>query len=66
MKGLTGTHFYQKTKIEKTVHDLLEFGSIRVSQSPFSSLVLLVRKADGSWCMCIDYRSINKANVKDK
>ena len=41
--------FYQKTKIEKVVHELLEFDSIKVSQSPFSSLVLLIRKADGSW-----------------
>ena len=45
------------------MHDLLESGSIRVSQSPFPSLVLLVRKAGGSWHMCIDYRSLNKATT---
>ena len=39
---------FQKTKIEKIVKELLEVGSIRPSQSLFSSLVLLVRKANGS------------------
>ena len=36
------------------MHDLLEACSIRVSHSPFSSLVLLVRKADDSWRICVE------------
>ena len=58
--------YYQKTEIETIVKDLLEFGSIRNSQSPFASPVLLVRKADGSWRMCVDYRALNNDIVKDK
>jgi hypothetical protein len=57
---------YQKTEIEKIMIDLLDSGCVRPSQSPFASPVLLVRKEDGSWRMCFDYRGLNKETVKDK
>jgi hypothetical protein len=58
--------FYQKAEIEKIVKVLLQTGVIRPSNSPFSSLALLVRKANGTWRMCMDYRSLSKVTVKDK
>ena len=58
--------FYQKNEIEKIGKELLSMGSIKDSSSPFASPVLLVRKADGSRRMCIDYRALNSITVKDK
>jgi len=58
--------YYQKSEIEKLIKELLVMGTIRPNQSPFSSPVLLVRKADGSWRMCVDYRALNKETMKDK
>lgn len=55
-----------KDEIEKAIKELLEMGQIRPSKSPFASAVVLVKKKDGTMCMCIDYRDLNKKTIKKR
>ncbi|GJV34942.1 hypothetical protein Tco_1407419 [Tanacetum coccineum] len=43
-----------------------EKGFIRPSSSPWEAPVLFVKKKDGSFQMCIDYRELNKLTVKNR
>jgi hypothetical protein len=45
---------HQKEEIGKQIDDLLKAGVIRQSMSAFSSPVILVKKKDKSWRMCVD------------
>ncbi|GKD22104.1 putative mitochondrial protein [Tanacetum coccineum] len=56
----------QKDAIEGMVQELLDTGVIRPSNSPFASPIMMVKKKDNTWRICVDYRPLNKQTIKDK
>ena len=57
---------HHKTKNERLTQDLLKCGVISKSRSPYAAPVVLVRKKDGSFRLCIGYRGLNKVTIKNK
>ena len=54
-----------KDELERQCNSMIAQGIVRRSNSAFSSPALLVKKADGAWRFCIDYRALNALTVKD-
>jgi hypothetical protein len=58
--------FHQKNALEELIKHMLSSQMIRPSLSPYSSPVILVKKKDGTWRLCVDYRQLNSNTVKNK
>ncbi|GKC31280.1 putative reverse transcriptase domain-containing protein, partial [Tanacetum coccineum] len=53
-------------KLSDQLQELSDKGFIRPSSSPWGSPVLFVKKKNGSFRMCIEYRELNKITVKNR
>eukprot|EP00253_Pinus_taeda_P028570 PITA_28570 len=63
--GMYRLSVLENAKIKKQVQELLDKGFIIPSTSPCRYPIVLVRKKDGSWRMCIDYKALNKITIKN-
>ena len=48
------------------LQELLDRGFIRPSVSRWGAPVLFVKKKDGTMRLCVDYRQLNRATIKNK
>ncbi|KRH92288.1 putative LTR transposable element, partial [Pseudoloma neurophilia] len=53
----------QNDIITNQIQKWLELEIIRHSNSKYASPVILVRKKDGGWRLCVDYRKLNALTV---
>nr|GEZ64948.1 putative reverse transcriptase domain-containing protein [Tanacetum cinerariifolium] len=69
--ALVGRALYRLASSEmkessEQLQDLSDKGFIRPSSSPWGAPILVFKKKDGSFRMCIDYRELNELTVKNR
>jgi len=52
--------------VNAQIEEWQEQGIVRSSTSDFASPIVLVKKRDGSYRLCVDYRLLNKKLIKDR
>jgi len=53
-------------ELKKQLKEWLDKKFIHPSSSPWGAPVIFVEKKDGTRRMCVDYRSLNEATIKNK
>nr|GEX04828.1 reverse transcriptase domain-containing protein [Tanacetum cinerariifolium] len=57
---------FEMKELSGQLKELHDKGFIRPSSSPWGAPILFVKKKDGSFRMCIDYRGLNKLTIKNR
>lgn len=55
----------QQKAISTEIEEMLNDNVIRPSKSPYAAEIVLVKKKDSNWRICIDYRLLNKVTIRD-
>lgn len=62
-------HYPLSPPLQKQVNEeldkMLEDGVIEPSSSPWASPIVLIKKSDGRYRFCVDYRQLNKVSLPD-
>jgi len=56
----------KKKEVRWHVQDFLDRDLIELAHGGWSSLVVLVKKKDGSWRFCVNYRRLNSVTIQDE
>ena len=55
-----------KNTITQLIAEMLQDRFIKPSNNPFSSPILLIKKKDGTWRFCVDYKALNPVTIRDR
>ena len=57
--------FAYREEVKSQVNDMLKQGVVQPSHSPWASPIVLVKKKDGTFRFCVDYRKLNGVTKRD-
>ena len=55
----------KREALEQLINEMLADGRIQPSRSPYSAPIVMVRKSNGKWRFCVDYRGLNQNTIAD-
>ena len=57
--------YAMRKELRNEVHSMLEMGVVRPTTSKYASPIVMVKKKDGSYRVCVDFRKLNKITKVD-